>query len=236
MAKAKSPAVEPTRGEYNNNPGNIDYVARNDWVGQLGIEQPRNPQTKPRFARFDSPITGGRAIAQLLQTYQAQGHRTVRAIIGKWAPPNENKTGLYAATVARAVGVGVDDEIDVKRYEVMRPLVEAIIRHENGRVIYSPEQIDEMLRRAGIVKPGAPEVPPKPKKPALKTAAATAAATVGAPGAGVAYIVQNPALQKAVEDTGIPWLVIGFGVIGFAAAVYGVWYAYRAARPKPEGA
>jgi len=231
MAKAKASPV-PTRGERNNNPGNIDYSPRNPWIGKL----PRDLAIESRFERFDSPLNGGRAAVRLVDTYKDRGINSIRGVISAWAPPNENRTNVYVDAVARAVGVDPDAVVNLTEYRIMRPLIEAIIRHENGRVIYSPAEIDEMLRRGGIVNPAAPAVPPQPKKQPVTSAALTTAATVGAPGAGVAYIVQNPALQKAVEDTGIPWLVIGFGVIGFAAAVYGVWYAYRAARPKPEGA
>ena len=232
MAKAK-PALAPTRGERNNNPGNIDYSPNNPWRGKL----PRDMAIEPRFERFDSPINGGRAAVKLIEFYKdRRGINTIRGVIETWAPPNENSTEIYVAAAARAAGVDPDAVVDLTEYRIMRPLIEAIIRHENGRVIYSAAEIDEMLRRGGIVDPAAPAVPPQPKTQPVTSAALTTAATVGAPGAGIAYIVQNPALQKAVEDTGIPWLVIAFGVIGFAAAVYGVWNAYRAARPKAEAA
>ncbi len=57
------------RGIRNNNPGNIDYNPRNDWQGQLGYEQ---GVTKPRFARFDSPENGIRALAKLLINYRGK--------------------------------------------------------------------------------------------------------------------------------------------------------------------
>lgn len=136
----------PTRGERNNNPGNIDFNPANDWQGQLGIETSGRPA---RFARFDSPENGIRALGKLLRTYQNKhGLNTVAKIIGRWAPTNENDTAAYVGSVAAKLGVGPTSAINVNSFEVLRPLVEAIIRHENGRVNYAPATIDEGVRRA----------------------------------------------------------------------------------------
>ena len=230
MTKAKA-ALVPTRGERNNNPGNIDYSPRNKWVGQLGIEAPPNPSTRPRFARFDSALNGGRAVAVLMQNYQDnKGKNTVRGLIETYAPPNENSTNAYIDAVARAVGVDPDAVIDVHQYRYMRPLLEAIIRHENGRVIYSPAEIDEMLRRAGIVNPAAPAVPsPPPKKSAV--------ASPGVSGLGVAStaaaIASEPNLRAALEASGYLWPLAALGVAGVLLSAYVAW---RTLRPKPEAA
>lgn len=58
---------------------------------------------------------------------------TIREVIERWAPPSENDTEAYVQAVAKAVGVSPDMEIDLHQYEIMRPTVEAIIRHENGK-------------------------------------------------------------------------------------------------------
>lgn len=62
--------------------------------------------------------------------------------------------------MSKAVGVTADMIIDLHDYDILRPLVEAIIRHENGRgplktlnTWYAAEVIEEGLRRAGVVKP-----------------------------------------------------------------------------------
>ncbi|HXQ99814.1 MAG TPA: structural protein, partial [Pseudomonas sp.] len=52
------PAV--TRGVCNNNPGNIEYHPRNRWEGQLAPD----PVIEKRFARFDTPENGIRALAK----------------------------------------------------------------------------------------------------------------------------------------------------------------------------
>ncbi len=61
-----------TRGIRNNNPGNIDYNQRNAWQGQLGLGL---GVTKPRFARFDTPENGIRALGKLLLAYRGKDGR-----------------------------------------------------------------------------------------------------------------------------------------------------------------
>lgn len=125
------------------NPGNIEAGA--PWQGL------DDPPSDGRFARFKSPTWGIRAIARTLITYQdVHGLRTVAGIINRWAPPTENDTESYIKHVESKVGA---DEIDVHRYETMRPLVETIILHENGVQPYSDAQIDKGLLMAGIEPP-----------------------------------------------------------------------------------
>lgn len=235
MANAK-PAIIPTRGERNNNPGNIDYKPRNKWVGQIGLEPPPAPGKPARFARFDSPLNGGRAMVVLLQNYRDdKGLKTVAEIIATWAPGNENNTAAYIRAVATALGVDPDAAIDVYDYRTMRTLVEAIIRHENGRVIYTPDEITEMLRRGGIVDPNAPAVPVPPKKPPVKSVIAAATSTIGAPAAGAVAVLSDPRLKEAVESTGIPWLIIAFGALGICATGVLLWHTLRN-KPAPGAA
>ncbi|WP_296267728.1 structural protein P5 [Pseudomonas sp. UBA6562] len=142
------------RGIRNNNPGNIDYNARNAWVGQLGLEE---GVANPRFARFDSPENGIRALGKLLINYRSKtglpgvggkGIDTVLEIVHRWAPSNENDTQAYAQAVAERLGVQTTDSIDIKDSTVLRGIVLAIIVHENGANPYRSAVIDEGVRRA----------------------------------------------------------------------------------------
>lgn len=134
------------RGIRNNNPGNIDYNPRNDWQGQVGIEV---GVPKPRFARFDTPENGIRALGKLIRAYQNKhGLKTIEQIISRWAPSSENDSRAYAEAVAKAVGTTAHANINVNRVAILRPLVEAIIRHENGGNPYKNGEIDEGVRRA----------------------------------------------------------------------------------------
>lgn len=142
------------RGIRNNNPGNIDFNPRNDWVGQLGMEV---GVSKPRFARFDEPENGVRALGKLLINYRGKdgmpgvggkGIDTVLETVNRWAPSNENDTQAYAAAVAKRLGVKPTDPINIKDPATLRGMVLSIIIHENGGNPYKVAVIDEGVRRA----------------------------------------------------------------------------------------
>lgn len=141
--------MQPTRGERNNNPGNIDRNATK-WKG-MSPDQSGDS----RFVVFLAPVWGIRALAKTLLTYSRvypqdtpQDIDTVREVINRWAPPVENDTGAYVKAVAADVGVGPDDHIDVTDESVMKALVIGIIKHENGRCIYDEAVIKDGVGRA----------------------------------------------------------------------------------------
>lgn len=143
---------ETPRGIRNFNPGNIRHVKGTRWQGMSAN------QNDTEFVQFTGPQWGIRAIARTLITYQDKhGLRTIRQIIGRWAPPNENNTESYIRQVATRLGVSPDARIDVYEYRTMRGLVEAIIRHENGSGPlsqgnwYGESLVNEGLHLAGIV-------------------------------------------------------------------------------------
>lgn len=131
-----------TRGERNRNPGNID---RNStvWKGMA------REQEDSRFITFESPEYGIRAIAKIILTYHDKyGYDTVREIIDRWAPPEENDTSSYINHVASDLSVDPDDKINVQSPQTMEILVRAIIAHENGRVIYDDKTIQDGIDMA----------------------------------------------------------------------------------------
>jgi hypothetical protein len=132
------------RGIRNHNPGNIDYNPRNAWKGQL----PPDARIEPRFARFDTPHSGIRALAKLLVNYRKiHGLRTIESLIARWAPSNENDTQAYARAVAKEVGISSQASIQLDA-PTLEKLVTAIIRHENGQQPYSAELIASAVREA----------------------------------------------------------------------------------------
>lgn len=133
-----------TRGERNNNPGNIrEYANDPHWVGERATDD------DSAFEEFETPEAGIRALAKVLLAYQRRhGLATVRAFITRWAPSNENNTESYIDAVAQSMGVLSDSPIDLESSMRMFDLVKAIIRHENGRVIYTDEQIENGIERA----------------------------------------------------------------------------------------
>lgn len=225
MAKKSTP-----RGIRNNNPGNLDRGS--PWQGLVA-----GPD--PRFCTFADPAYGIRAIAITLITYYDKRKAddkspvdTVGEIITRWAPPVENNTAAYIRYVCRVMGVAPDEHVNLHLYDTLRPLVEAIIRHECGRgpldtvnSWYGEDVIEEGLRRAGIVKPSraVSSVPAT-----RETAGATITASIG-----LAQIAEAaPHLQAALQNseqhlTSGDWCRVGFGLLTVAVAIFIAWSQIR---------
>ena len=131
------------RGIRNNNPGNIRHGEK--WEGLS------DKQTDSSFCIFVSPEYGIRALAKVLLTYYKKYQlNTVKKIISRYAPPNENETESYIKSVANQLGVASDEVIDLSSVAVLAVLLRAIIRHENGEQPYSDEQTLKGIHLAGV--------------------------------------------------------------------------------------
>lgn len=128
-----------TRGERNNNPGNIRINPNQNWLGMILGDD-------PKFVKFKDPIWGIRALGKILITYRRKDLCTsIRNIINRWAPPSDNNnTEAYISAVCKDAG-NIDPNVfyNVELKDKLKPLVKAIIIHENGRCIYSDTQLDE---------------------------------------------------------------------------------------------
>lgn len=119
------------RGLRNNNPGNIDFH------GQSGATLERQGG---RFAAFNTPFDGLRAMASQLYRYydgKTTGTHldTIRKIISTWAPGNENNTAAYISAISKSMGVSANAKLNLYVPAVMASLMKAMTVHENG---YSP--------------------------------------------------------------------------------------------------
>jgi hypothetical protein len=128
-------AALSSRGYRNNNPGNVRFIVRNPWNGQVGDDA--------GYGIYDTAQNGTRALGRELLKRETQGFRTVRDVIagkpqangqraGGWAPPNENDTDSYVRDVAAQLGVDADEPLDISY--LLAPFARAIARHENGYV------------------------------------------------------------------------------------------------------
>ncbi|ECD1688553.1 hypothetical protein EWD09_19215 [Salmonella enterica subsp. enterica serovar Newport] len=125
---------DSARGIRNNNPGNLEYSKTNPWVGQTGDDG--------RFAKFETPEHGIRALGRNLLSYQRQGIDTVNDIINRWAPPSDNNdTAAYIKAVCAQLGVTENQPLDASNPDTLQALCAAIIKHENGTQPYSPDQL-----------------------------------------------------------------------------------------------
>lgn len=132
-----------SRGIRNNNPGNIRHG--DAWQGLA------EKQTDSSFCMFRLPEYGIRALAKVLLNYERKyGLNTVRKIISRYAPVEENDTAAYVVSVAGQLGVGADEAIEVADKTTLLVLIKAIIRHENGEQPYSNEILIKGLEMAGV--------------------------------------------------------------------------------------
>lgn len=136
------------RNYRNNNPGNLVFANQEGAT----LESP-NAKGEQRFARFNTPEEGIRALANQVSSYYngtsaAAGYQklqTVSSIISKWAPPNENNTNQYIDNVSKYLGVSPNEKIDVSNPEVMTQLVRAIATKEGGNPAVNNEFIKNAL-------------------------------------------------------------------------------------------
>ncbi|WP_347299585.1 hypothetical protein, partial [Clostridium perfringens] len=122
------------RGLRNNNPGNIEASDKNPWEGQTGSDG--------RFAKFETPEHGIRALGKNLLAYQAKGFDTIAEIVNRWAPASDgNNTDAYIKALCGALGVGANEQVDMSNPRTLAALCAGIVKHENGSQPYSDEQI-----------------------------------------------------------------------------------------------
>ncbi len=105
------------RGLRNNNPLNIRKG--NNWQGE------RTPQTDPAFEEFNTLEDGLRAGFIIIHNYLKKRPpiNTVRAIISRWAPANENHTKAYIAQVCKRAALNADVPIKWEQKNILCRLV-----------------------------------------------------------------------------------------------------------------
>jgi hypothetical protein len=204
------------RGKRNKNPGNIRHSGAK-WQGMAPV------QSDAEFVQFTDEVFGIRALARVLLTYQnAHGLNTVRGIIGRYAPPNENDTGGYVRFVCneltRAFGreVRPDDAIEVDEVSTALPLVRAIIRKETG-LIYTDAKILEGLRLAGIADAG-----PAP----LRQNPAFTGASMAGVGTTLSVLQEQLATVLPYAEV-LKWLFLAVAIAGIGWTIYSAVQANR---------
>ena len=126
------------RGIRNNNPLNLRVG--NNWKGEVA-----NPSDHA-FEQFTEMKWGVRAAFVVLRNY-IQRHKcnTIRKIISRWAPANENNTQAYIATVSQRANIKPDEVINVDNTCQMIALLLAMCYVENGQEISLDDVVDGWL-------------------------------------------------------------------------------------------
>lgn len=124
-----------TLGFRNHNPGNLKAASNS--TGKSG-----------EFSTFASDADGLAAMARQLMLYGDRGNNTPNGIIHTYAPSSENNTRAYIDDVTSRTGFGAGQRLDLHNPEVLKTLMAAMIRHEQGSQPYTEEQLKNAIRMA----------------------------------------------------------------------------------------
>lgn len=114
------------RGLRNNNPLNLTSLPHGQWDGQTGQDG--------RYAVFSTPEQGVAAADKNLQSYATHhGINTLAGVIQRWAPPAENDTQSYIATVSKTLGIEPNAPLNLADPTVRRQVLGAMARVELGK-------------------------------------------------------------------------------------------------------
>ena len=116
-----------TRGYRNNNPCNI-RKSTDKFQGEV------QPSADKEFKQFETMAYGYRAAFRVIRTY-INNYKcdTIRKIISRWAPKNENHTENYIRVVSERSGIPENDIVYPDNREMMVRIVAAMSYVENGR-------------------------------------------------------------------------------------------------------
>lgn len=107
--------------QRNNNPLNVRYDPKNDWLGQVGENK--------GFVVFKNPVYGFRAAMKIFNSYNRRGITTLENIIETFAPPTENKTANYIRYVSQQTGIPPSQVVNKSDYV---KLVKAMSKMESN--------------------------------------------------------------------------------------------------------
>lgn len=149
----------PTLAETNKNPLNLRPLPGGEkWQGQVGTS---TNSVSGTFCVFDSNVMGVRAAVINMRSYVKVGDRTLRDVIHRWAPPNENDPGNYLRIVCSEAAV--PENFDMTPLVMSNPtqawmgrligIVRAMNRVEAGSSTITVEETREGIERAlGVPK------------------------------------------------------------------------------------
>ena len=135
-----------SRGYRNNNPVNI-RISSSNWNGKI------NPSGDKDFEQFVDLVHGYRAALVLLRGkgYITGGNDTIRKIITKFAPKNENNTAGYIQRVSSYTGIDPDAKISRYDRDSLTRIVYAMSIVENDSNKYKEANHDAGLPSMDII-------------------------------------------------------------------------------------
>ena len=113
---------------------------------QLVVPSEVSQPTDHTFEQFTEMKWGVRAAFIVLRNYiKRHKQNTVRKIITRWAPQNENTTQAYIATVCQRANLKADEPISWDNTCQMIALLLAMCYVENGREISLDDAVEGWL-------------------------------------------------------------------------------------------
>lgn len=111
-------------------------------VGNLRV-----PGSTSKFQSFGSDDDGVRAIANQLRLYENRdGLTTLRGIISKYSPSNENSTEELIANASKRTGFGADEKLDPASVDQLAKLVAAITKQEHSTSNYTADGVKVIIQ------------------------------------------------------------------------------------------
>lgn len=121
------PKLNNTRGMRNNNPGNL-RISANKWINKV----PKDKNTDGAFEQFTSMEYGIRAMMMDIRSDIKKGSNTIEKLINQYAPPHENNTGKYIATIADTLATTSTIPLDITNRKTIPAIAQGIIKVECG--------------------------------------------------------------------------------------------------------
>ncbi len=126
------------RGIRNNNPGNL-RISNNAWKGKI----PKDQNSDGSFEQFSEMKWGVRAMFVLIRNWINKGTATtLRAVVNRYAPANENNTERYIDFVSDRSGIKPDEILSADE-TTLKKLISAMIIKENGDGHVNDNHINE---------------------------------------------------------------------------------------------
>lgn len=100
------------------------------------------------FSRFGSDEDGLAAASRQLFLYGDRGKHSLQDVIKTFAPSSENNVDAYIQDVARDSGFKPGENIDLHSPDVLKRLLPAMIKHEQGTQPFSQKEIDTGIHDA----------------------------------------------------------------------------------------
>lgn len=122
-----------------NNPGNLRWAE--------GYETSNTKSGK--FAVFPTLDEGVLAATKQLQIYGQRGTNTVRDIVSKWAPSNENNTEEYIRHVVRSTKFNENEKLNLNDPYVLAKLISAMASKEGAGSRVTEDRVIQIYNNTG---------------------------------------------------------------------------------------